>query len=82
VGSTAGGYDVRHGNIPNDHQNRESLGYAIVHAGGTETFDEVVFAEPGDTIALGARSLSGLNLKIDSRSKKLVDKGPIVAAVA
>src|SRR6476661_5596301 len=50
------------------------IGYAIVHAGGTETNDEVVFAEPGDMILLGARSLEGLNLR--------VDPGPIVAAVA
>jgi len=58
------------------------IGYAIVHAGGTETNDEVVFAEPGDMILLGARSLEGLNLRVDPRSKQLVDAGPIVAAVA
>jgi predicted aspartyl protease len=58
------------------------IGYAIVHAGGTETNDEVVFAESGDMILLGARSLEGLNLRVDSRSKQLVDAGPIVAAVA
>ena len=29
---------------------------------------------------LGARSLEGLNLRVDSRSKQLVDAGPIVAA--
>ena len=57
------------------------IGYAIVHAGGTETNDEVVFAEPGDMILLGARSLEGLNLRVDPRSKQLVDAGPIVAAV-
>ena len=58
------------------------IGYAIVHASGTETNDEVVFAEPGDMILLGARSLEGLNLRVDSRTKQLVDAGPIVAAVA
>jgi predicted aspartyl protease len=58
------------------------IGYAIVHAGGTETNDEVVFAEAGDMILLGARSLEGLNLRVDSRTKQLVDAGPIVAAVA
>ena len=31
------------------------IGYAIVHAAGIETIDEVVFAEPGDMILLGAR---------------------------
>jgi predicted aspartyl protease len=58
------------------------IGYAIVHAGGTETVDEVVFAELGDMILLGARSLNGLNLRVDPHSKQLVDAGPIVAAVA
>ena len=57
------------------------IGYAIVHAGGTETNDDVVFAEPGDMVLLGARSLEGLNLRVDPCSKQLVDAGPIVAAV-
>jgi predicted aspartyl protease len=56
------------------------IGYAIVHAGGTETNDEVVFAEPGDMIL--ARSLEGMNLRVDPRTKQLVDAGPIVAAPA
>jgi predicted aspartyl protease len=55
------------------------IGYAIVHVGGTHTNDEVVFAEPGDMVLLGARSLEGLNLRVDARSKQLVDAGPIVA---
>lgn len=58
------------------------IGYAIVHAGGTATNDEVVFAEAGDMVLLGARSLEGLNLRVDARTKQLVDAGPIVAAVA
>jgi clan AA aspartic protease len=58
------------------------IGYAIVHAGGTETNDEVVFAEPTDLVLLGARSLEGLNLRVDPRSKQLVAAGPILAAVA
>ena len=56
------------------------VGYAIVHAGGKETNDEVVFAEAGDMTLLGARSLEGLNLRVDARTKQLVDAGPIVAA--
>ena len=32
-------------------------------------------------ILLGARSLEGLNLRVDARAKRLVDAGPIVAAV-
>ncbi len=33
-----------------------SIGYAIIHAGGTETNDEVVFTEPGDMTLLGAHA--------------------------
>lgn len=33
------------------------LGYAVVHAGGTRTADEVVFAEPGDMTLLGAHTI-------------------------
>jgi predicted aspartyl protease len=58
------------------------IGYAIIHAGGTETVDEVVFGEPTDMILLGSRSLEGLNLRVDPRLKQLVDAGPIIAAVA
>ena len=54
---------------------------AIVHAGGTETNDEVIFAELCDMILLGTRSLEGLTLRVDGRSKQIVDAGPIVAAV-
>ncbi|HXT18251.1 MAG TPA: hypothetical protein VN706_21650 [Gemmatimonadaceae bacterium] len=55
------------------------VGYAIVHAGGTETNDEVVFGEPGDIIFLGARSLVGLNLRVDPHARQLVDAGPMPA---
>ena len=58
------------------------VGYAIVHVEGAATVDDVVFAEAGDLVLLGARSLEGLNLRIDSRSRRLVGAGPIVAAVA
>lgn len=55
------------------------VGYAIVHAGGVETNDEVVFGEAGDTTLLGARSLEGLNLRVDAREKRLVEAGPMPA---
>ena len=58
------------------------IGYAIVHAAGTQTIDEVVFAEPGDLVLLGARSLEGMNLRVDPRNKQLVAAGPINAAAA
>jgi predicted aspartyl protease len=59
-----------------------STGYVIVHASGTETTDEVVFGEPKDLILLGARTLEGLNLRVEPATKRLVDAGPAPAAVA
>jgi predicted aspartyl protease len=59
---------------------QHTVGFAIIHVGDTFTVDEVVFAEPGDLQLLGARSLEGLNLRVDSRAKKLVAGGPILAA--
>jgi predicted aspartyl protease len=56
------------------------VGFAIVHAGGTFTNDEVVFGEPGDLTLLGARSLEGLNLEVDLVGKRLVSAGPMLAA--
>jgi len=59
------------------------LGYAIVHVAGRATNDDVIFGEPGDLTILGARSLEGLSLRVDPRSKQLVSSRPkIVAAVA
>lgn len=55
-------------------------GVAIVHAAGTFTADDVVFGEPNDMTLLGARSLEGLNLRIDPVLKQLVDAGPAPAA--
>lgn len=57
-----------------------SIGFAVVRAGGTLTVDEVVFAQPGDLQLLGARTLEGLNLRVDARGKKLVAAGPIIVA--
>lgn len=57
-----------------------SVGFAILHVEGAFTVDEVVFAEPGDLLLLGARTLEGLNLKVDARLKKLVAAGPLPAA--
>lgn len=59
-----------------------TTGYAVVHAAGKETIDEVVFGEPGDLVLLGARSLEGLNVRIDPLAKRLVDAGPAPAAAA
>jgi len=57
-----------------------SIGFAILRIGKSFTIDEVVFAEPGDLLLLGARTLEGLNLTVDSAKKKLVAAGPAPAA--
>lgn len=57
-----------------------SVGFAIIRIREHFTTDEVVFAEKGDLSLLGARTLEGLNLIVDSRQKKLVAAGPIPAA--
>ena len=56
-----------------------SVGFAIVRIGQRFTIDEVVFAEPGDLVLLGARTLEGLNLTVDTARKKLVAAGPLPA---
>jgi len=57
-------------------------GFAILHPAGTLTIDEVVFGEPEDLVLLGARTLEGMNLKVDLVGKRLVSAGPIMTAVA
>lgn len=57
-------------------------GYAIVHVGDVQTSDDVIFAEAGDMILLGARTLEGLNLRVDPVRHVLVDAGPVDAARA
>jgi hypothetical protein len=54
----------------------------VIRAGGRSAIDEVVIGEPGDAVVLGAHSLSGLNLRVDWETMRLVDAGPILAAVA
>ena len=57
-----------------------TVGFAIIRVNKEFTIDEVVFAQKGDMQLLGARTLEGLNLIVDSRSKKLVAAGPVKAA--
>ncbi len=58
------------------------VGFGVLRVQGVITTDEVVFAQPGDLQLLGARSLEGLNLRVDSRQKKLVAGGPLPVAPA
>ena len=54
-------------------------GYVVLRVAGTETADEVVFAEPGDRVLIGSRTLAGLNLRIDQVGRRLVQGGPLFA---
>nr|VFK32031.1 MAG: hypothetical protein BECKMB1821G_GA0114241_11012 [Candidatus Kentron sp. MB]VFK35114.1 MAG: hypothetical protein BECKMB1821I_GA0114274_11012 [Candidatus Kentron sp. MB]VFK76981.1 MAG: hypothetical protein BECKMB1821H_GA0114242_10883 [Candidatus Kentron sp. MB] len=49
-----------------------SIGFAIIHVDyGEFTTDGVVFAKEEDLQLLGARTLEGLNLRVDSRHIKI-----------
>jgi predicted aspartyl protease len=68
--------------MANGQQVTRSVGFAIIRLDKHFTVDEVVFAEKGDLLLLGARSLEGLNLIVDARRKKLVAAGPLPAALS
>ncbi len=53
-----------------------SVGFAILRVEPYFTIDEVVLAQANDLKLLGARTLEGLNLKLDSQAEKLVASGP------
>ena len=55
-------------------------GSAWVYAAGRSATDDVVFGEPADLVLLGARSIEGLNLRVEPVLKRLVDAGPAPAA--
>jgi predicted aspartyl protease len=66
--------------MANGQRITRSVGFAVIRVDKTFTVDEVVFAQKGDLTLLGARSLEGLNLTVDSRRKKLVASGPLPVA--
>ena len=55
-------------------------GSAWIYVAGTTATDDIVFGEPNDLTLLGARSLEGLNLRVDPYAKRLIDAGPAPAA--
>ena len=57
-------------------------GIVVLSVAGKKTGDDVVFGQPGDLVLLGARTLEGLNLRVEPVTKRLVDAGPAPAAVA
>src|SRR6185312_1310688 len=66
--------------MANGKEITRSVGFAILRVGDALTIDEVIFGEPGDLEILCARTLEGMNLRVDPRAKKLVAGGPILAA--
>jgi predicted aspartyl protease len=66
--------------LANGEQVTRNLGFAIIRLDRHFTVDEVVFAQPGDLTLLGARTLEGLNLTVDSARRRLVAAGPLPAA--
>jgi predicted aspartyl protease len=66
--------------MANGQEIYRDVGYGIIRVGDSETVDEVVFAEAGDYILLGARALEGMALWVDARSKKLASTGPYPVA--
>jgi predicted aspartyl protease len=66
--------------MANGQRVTRSVGFAIIKIEEYFTIDEVVFGEEGDMLLLGARTLEGLNLTVDSRLKKLVPAGPLPVA--
>lgn len=66
--------------MANGQEITRSIGFAIIRVGEEITTDEIVFAQDGDLQLLGARTLEGLNVKVDSRNKRLVASGPLIAA--
>ena len=66
--------------MANGQKITRSVGFAIIRVDQSFTVDEVVFAEKGDLLLLGARTLEGLSLTVDSRKKILVAAEPLPAA--
>lgn len=64
--------------VADGRQLDRQVGIAIVHAAGAKAPDFVVFAEPGDIVLLGARSLEELNVRVDAQRRQLVPAGPIL----
>ena len=66
--------------VANGNTVTRNIGFAILRFGEHFTIDEEVFAQDGDLCLLGARTLEGMNLRVDPRGKKLVAAGPVPAA--
>ena len=56
------------------------IGYAILASEGFETTNEVVFAQPGDMILLGVRTIEGFGVLVDNVGHRIVAQVTVVAA--
>ena len=68
--------------MANGQQITRNVGFVVIRADKFFTVDEVIFAKPDDLSLLGARTLEGFNARVDSKQKKLVAAGPLLAARA
>ena len=57
-------------------------GTVWIYVASKRTADDVVFGQPGDLVLLGARTLEGLNFRVEPLTRQLVDAGPAPAAAA
>lgn len=57
-----------------------TIGFVVLRVDRFFTINEVVSAQPGDLPLLGSRALERMNVCVDTRKKRLVAAGPVVAA--
>jgi predicted aspartyl protease len=55
------------------------IGYAILSAEGYSTIDEIVFAELGDMLLLGVRTIEGFSVMVDNIGHRFVATVSVVA---
>ena len=56
------------------------VGYSIVRAEDYETIDEVVFAQKGDLILLGVRTIEGFSVTVDNIGHRFVARASLATA--
>ena len=51
---------------------QREVGHVMLYSHGRKTEDEVVFAEPGDRVVIGARTLEGFGVTMDNKKRRFV----------
>src|SRR5206468_991924 len=64
------------------HVVTRDVGYGIVSAEGFETTDEIIFAQPGDLVLLGVRTIEGFGVLVDNVAHRLVPRVMYAGAAA